>query len=130
MSRLPTPSLPNSGPRSPHDTEIDAALRTHARSLAAQLIKRRARAYFRRPTALETLTPGLSCAAPDQMIAIATHLLTQERAVQKRWFAFGGEAPALNARAALLLGRVFRRAARRLSPAQPNLNRTPKPPRG
>jgi hypothetical protein len=106
------PSQPTSSPGSIQDAEIDAALRAQARRLAAQLIKRRARAYSRRPMTLETLSPGLSSAAPEGMIAIATHLLARERAAPQRWFGFGGEALALNAHAALLLGRVFRRAAR------------------
>ncbi len=112
MPNLPISSPPTPSPGSPQNAQFDAALRAQARRLAAQLIKRRARAYFRRPMTLETLSPGLSCAAPDRMIAIATDLLARECAAPRRWFGFGGEAPALNARAALLVGRVFRRAAR------------------
>ncbi len=103
------------------DAKFETALQAQARRLAAQLIKRRARAYFQRPLALETVTPGLSDAAPDAMIATAKYLLAQERQAPRRWFGFGSEAPALNAHAALLLGRVFRRAAR---PHRPSLSIT------
>lgn len=92
---------------------LEAALHAQARRLAAYLVKHRARAYSRRPMTLETLCPGLSCAAPDSMIAIAKDLLARERQTPRRWFGFGGETPALNAHAVLLLGRTLRRAGRR-----------------
>jgi len=40
-------------------------------------------------------------------------LLQVERQTARRWFGFGGETPALNAQAVLLLGRTLRRAAMR-----------------
>jgi len=95
------------------ETELETAFRSQARRTAIFLIKCRARAYARAPLSLENLFPGLSCAPPDVMIAIAEHLLQVERQTMRRWFGFGGETPALNAQAVLLLGRSLRRAARR-----------------
>jgi hypothetical protein len=46
------------------------------------------------------------------MIAVAEHLLSRARHDPQRWFGFGGEVTALNAKAALILGRVLRRNAR------------------
>ncbi len=78
---------------------------------ARQMIKRRARAYARRPRELDTVAPGLSAAAPDTLIAAGADLLRFEAAAPRRWFGFGAEAPALNARALMLLGRTLRRLA-------------------
>ena len=64
------------------------------------------------PMALETLYPGLAVARPETLIAVAEHLLEIERKNPRRWFGFGGEVKALNAKAALLLGRTLRRAGR------------------
>lgn len=119
------------------DAQLSARLQTQAKRLAIFLIKRRARAYSERPIALETVSRGLSCAAPEAMIAIAKALLARERRSPRRWMGFGGEPPGLNARAVLLLGRSYRRAAdlqRRaqtlcpgLSPdAQPSMALTPR----
>jgi hypothetical protein len=58
--------------------------------------------------ALETL----GAAGPATLIAVAEHLLEIERENPRRWFGFGGEAKALNAKAALLLGRALRRRKR------------------
>ncbi len=94
----------------PHDPA--EALRAQARRTAAYLVKRRARDYARRPMQLEILYPGLAAAAPATLIAVATHLLENERKNPRRWFGFGGEVSALNAKAALLLGRTLQRGRR------------------
>jgi len=88
------------------------AVRAQARRTAAHMVKARARDYARRPMQLEILYPGLATAGPDVLIAIATHLLGRRRAEPQRWFGFGGEISALNARAALLLGRTLKRHAK------------------
>jgi hypothetical protein len=92
-------------------TSHDAAeaLRAQARRTAAHMVKGRARDYARRPMQLEILYPGLAVADPKTLIAVATHLLGKEREEPRRWFGFGGEVSALNAKAALLLGRTLRR---------------------
>lgn len=79
---------------------------------ASHMVKTRARHYARRPTALEALHPGLSMAAAKTLVAIAEHLVERESRSPRRWFGFGGEVSLVNARAALLLGRVRRRAER------------------
>ncbi len=76
------------------------------------MLKRRARDYARRPMQLEILYPGLAVATPDVLIAVAAYLLKNERKNPRRWFGFGGEISALNAKAALLRGRTLRRAPR------------------
>jgi hypothetical protein len=43
----------------------EAALRAQAMRTAVFLIKHRARAYAKRPMTLETISPGLTAAAPD-----------------------------------------------------------------
>ncbi|WP_026607438.1 hypothetical protein [Methylocapsa acidiphila] len=121
-------------------SDFESALQAQARRTAARMVKSRARAYLRRPIALDSLSPGLASAGPKATIAAAIHLLEKEKHRPRRWWGFGGETPTLNARAALLLGRALRRAQRHEaqgpsaqvegSAAQPNLNRTPKPPRG
>jgi hypothetical protein len=73
------------------------------------MVKCRARDYAQRPMALEILYPGLAAARPATLIAVAEHLLEIERKNPRRWFGFGGEVKALNAKAALLLGRTLRR---------------------
>ena len=85
------------------------ALHAQARRTATFMLKRRARDYARRPMQLEILYPGLAAAAPDVLIAVAAHLMENERKNPRRWFGFGGEIGALNAKAALLLGRTLRR---------------------
>jgi hypothetical protein len=82
-----------------------------ARSAVAALVKRRARALARDPATLDSVLPGLSRALPEDMIAIARLVLDCERQRPQRWFGFGGEVRALNAKAVLLLGRLRRRAA-------------------
>lgn len=94
---------------SPHDPA--EALRAQARRTAAYMLKCRAREYARRPTQLEILYPGLAAAEPAVLIAVAAHLVANERKNPRRWFGFGGEVGALNAKAALLLGRTLRRRA-------------------
>ena len=88
-----------------------AALAAAARRCARETIKRRARAYAAEPADLEAIAPGLSAAAPEELIAAGAALLRREAAAPARWFGFGGEAPALNARALILLGRALRRLA-------------------
>ncbi len=61
---------------------------------------------------LDALFPGLGSAPPDTLIAVAAHLVEREMRSPRRWFGFGGEVSLVNARAALLLGRALRRAAR------------------
>jgi hypothetical protein len=89
-----------------------AALDAQARRSAAHLVKQRARAFALRPSELETLYPGLAVATPGKLIAIAEHLLEAARNGRQRWFGFGGEVTALNAKAALLYGRMLRRMMR------------------
>jgi hypothetical protein len=94
--------------KAPHD--LADRLAAQARRTAAHMVKCRARDYARRPMTLEILYPGLAAARPDTLIAVAEHLLDIERKNPRRWFGFGGEVKALNAKAALLLGRALRRA--------------------
>ena len=94
---------------SPHDPA--EALRAQARRTAAYMLKCRAREYARRPMQLEILYPGLAAAEPAVLIAVAAHLVENERKNPRRWFGFGGEVGTLNAKAALLLGRTLRRRA-------------------
>lgn len=89
------------------------AVRAQARRTAAYMVKNRARDYARRPMQLEILYPGLAVAEAKTLIAVATHLLSIARTNPQRWFGFGGEISALNAKAALLLGRTLRRRAKR-----------------
>jgi len=98
-------------PPEPHDAAY--ALDAQARRTAAHMVKCRARDYARRPMALENLYPGLAAARPETLVAVAEHLLEVERKNPRRWFGFGGEIKALNAKAALLLGRALRRAGHR-----------------
>jgi hypothetical protein len=88
------------------------AFAAQARRTATHRVKCRARDYARPPMALEVLYPGLAAAKPETLIAVAQHLLETERKNPRRWFSFGGEVKALNAKAALLLGRAMRRAGR------------------
>jgi hypothetical protein len=85
------------------------AIAAQARRTAAYMVKCRARDYARRPMQLEVLHPGLAAAKPETLIAVAEYLLETERENPRRWFGFGGEVKALNAKAALLLGRTLRR---------------------
>lgn len=91
--------------------EIDEALKIQARRTARAIIKHRARAYALRPCDLDAITPGLSEAAPGTLIAVGADLLRLEASAPRRWFGLGGDVPALNARALMLLGRLLRRAA-------------------
>ncbi len=93
--------------REPHDPA--EALHAQARRTVAFMLKRRARDYARRPMQLEILYPGLAAAPPDVLIAVAAHLLKNERENPRRWFGFGGEISTLNVKAAMLLGRTLRR---------------------
>ena len=92
--------------------DIDAAapdFAAAARRSAAHTVKARARRYGLQPQALDALFPGLGSAPPATLVAVAEHLVDRERASPRRWFGFGGEVTLINARAALLLGRVLRR---------------------
>jgi len=97
------------------DAALDAAalheeIVRAARRVALYTIKARARRYLRDPLRLETITQGLSMASPRALIATGLQMIANERAVPRRQFGFGGEVPAINARAIILVGR-WRRAA-------------------
>lgn len=94
----------------PPDDLLETLMQGAARC-AIHRIKGRARLYAKRPAALEPLYPGLSCAPPQTLIAVAEHLVDRERRSPRRWFGFGGEVSLINAKAALLLGRTQRRFA-------------------
>jgi hypothetical protein len=91
------------------DAIVLEAIRRQAHRSAIHMLKCRARDFARRPFELENLYPGLAAATPDAMIAVAEHLLAHARRDPQRWFGFGGEVTALNAKAALILGRALRR---------------------
>jgi hypothetical protein len=75
------------------------------------MIKIRARTYAARPRDLDAIAPRLSAAAPETLIEVGAALLRAEAGAPRRWFGFGGEVAATNARAILLLGRALRRFA-------------------
>ena len=93
---------------SPFARDLAAA----ARRSIAHTLKARARHFRRRPQDLDVLFSGLGRASPETLIAVAEHLVEREAFSPRRWFGLGGEVTLLNARAALLLGRALRRAAR------------------
>ncbi|HEY8033806.1 MAG TPA: hypothetical protein VIF02_15905 [Methylocella sp.] len=109
--------MPN---RPPARAIAEAALRAQATRTAVDLIKHRARAYAKRPAMLQNVSPGLSAAAPETLIAVAKRLIAAERQAPRRWFGFGGEVPIFNAKAVLLSARALRRnqgrRARKLAP--------------
>lgn len=88
-------------------------IQLHAMRTGLNHVKYRAKAYARHPMDLDTLVPGLSQARPEVLISVAKQLLWTEQHAPRRWFGFGGEVIALNARAALLLGRTLRRTTAR-----------------
>lgn len=90
---------------------LDLAFDSIARGAVSALVKRRARALAKDPATLESVMPGLASAPPETMIALARQVLETERQRPQRWFGFGGEVRAVNAKAVLLLGRTRRRAA-------------------
>lgn len=100
-------------PLGPAEQRALEEIRARARRSAVAILKQRARVFAKRPMALESLYPGLAAAAPETLIAIAQHLLDKERHAPQRWFGFGGEVGAINAKAALLYGRVLRRTSER-----------------
>jgi hypothetical protein len=104
----------------PFEDDRVKAFRSQANRNVALLIKRRARAYAGRPRRLDNVYPDLSEAAPEDMIAVATALLSLERSRPKRWFGFGAEVHALNERAILLLGRARRKYAWRTASQPPD----------
>ncbi|MEJ0095732.1 MAG: hypothetical protein WDN46_20690 [Methylocella sp.] len=87
-------------------------MQTQAARTARSLIKCRARTYAGRPIDLDAIVPGLSSAPPEILISVGADLLQVERHAPRRWFGFGGETPAINARALVLLGRALRRSRR------------------
>lgn len=108
---------------SPAQTQLSAAFQSQADRTGRYLIKRRARTYAERPIDLDAIATGLSGAAPKMLIAVGADLLRIETHTPRRWFGFGSETAALNARALMLLGRTLRRfgGQRNLAnPAQPN----------
>lgn len=109
---IPPPLSPES--QAELDAEIDALMRQQARRTAVYMIKVRARRYLRRPVELEAIAPGLVSASGVRLIAWGEHFLEGERGRRRRWFGFGAEVPALNARAVILLGRYRRRFDGRL----------------
>jgi hypothetical protein len=67
---------------------------------------------MRRALATSTRSrPASPPAAPDALIAAGANLLRHEADAPRRWFGFGAEVGALNARALMLLGRTLRRFA-------------------
>jgi hypothetical protein len=98
---------------------VEAGLRAQARRTAVGVIKDRARAYAKRPVTLESVFPGLSAAAPETIIGVATHLIAVEKNAPRRWFGSGGEVPILNAKAVLLSARALRRDERRRARQRP-----------
>lgn len=80
--------------------------------LAARLVKDRARRFARNPLTLDSVFPGLANADPGTMIDVGLYLLAGEKKNPRRWFGFGGEVPAMNAKAVILLGRARRRLER------------------
>lgn len=83
--------------------EAEMALRARRSAFAA--VKRRARAYMAEPMLLESLARDLAYASPECLIATGLSALANERNMRSRYFGFGGETRAVNARAAILLGR-------------------------
>jgi len=86
---------------------VDGMLRAQAVRTAAALIKKRARAYAKSPVLLDSVSLGLSSAAPETAIAVARHVIMTERNLPRRWFGAGGEIPSINAKAVLLYGRAL-----------------------
>jgi hypothetical protein len=91
------------------DFAATQALQSAAARTVVRLVKRRARVYADGREQLDHLSPGLSEASPSALIKIAEDLLAKERSAPRRWFGFGSEVAALNARALILLGRTRRR---------------------
>jgi hypothetical protein len=111
---MPIAPAQNASPRD----GIDLAFDKIAYGAVAVLVKQRARALAKDSAALEAVMPGLAGASAEVMIASARQILDKERQNPRRWFGFGGEIRALNAKAVLLLGRTRRRAeTNRLGPA-------------
>lgn len=90
-------------------TRRNLELEAQARLTAAFLVKCRARRYQKRPIELEAVGPHLCCANGTRLIAWGEHLLEFEHPHPQRWFGFGGEVKAVNAKACILLGRYRRR---------------------
>ncbi len=97
-------------PSSTHP-QLAALIQAQAARTACYMVKCRARAYAQQPIGLDAVTPGLSGATPEVLIAVGADLLRMEAEAPRRWFGFGGDAPAFNARAIMLLGRALRRFA-------------------
>jgi hypothetical protein len=91
--------------------DLVAVFRSKANLTTLHAIKRRARRFTERPLDLDAIAPGLSGAGPETLIAVGADLLRLETYAARRWFGFGSEVAALNARALMLLGRTHRRFA-------------------
>jgi hypothetical protein len=91
------------------EANVGFALAAQARQTAAHIVKQRARRYARQPSLMDSLYAGLSVAPAATMIAIARHLIEQERHNPAAWFVRGGEVHLINLHAILLLGRTWRR---------------------
>ncbi|PNG25500.1 hypothetical protein [Methylocella silvestris] len=102
---------PVSARTSPPRARLEALLHARARQTVTHLVKCRARAYADRPADLDAIAPGLSEAPPQTLIAVGEDLMAIERLQPRRWFGFGSEAPAVNAKALMVLGRALRRRA-------------------
>jgi hypothetical protein len=88
---------------------IALEMQAKARCSVASIIKARARQLMRQPMQLDVIAPKLATASPVELIAIGLKILSGEMQNPRRFFGFGGEIPALNAKAVILLGRYQRR---------------------
>lgn len=91
-----------------------ARLEAQARCTAAYRVKRQARFYQQRPEMMELLSRGLSKVSAEGLIAAGKSLLIWESTFPRRNLGFGGYVPAINAKAAILLGRYRRLCERRI----------------
>ena len=87
---------------------IALEMEAKARRAVASIIKARARQFMRQPMQLEAIEPELATAAPNKLIETGFKILSHEMRSPRRLFGFGGEIPALNAKAVILLGRYQR----------------------
>lgn len=85
------------------------ALEAAARHTVHAIVKRRTRYFRDDPLRLETIAHGLWCADPASLIATGRTMLENERRFPRPHFGFGGEVPAINAKALIVLGRYQRR---------------------
>jgi hypothetical protein len=78
--------------------KIAAALGAQAARTAHKMIKTRDRTCAERPHNLDAVASRLCGAPPETLIAVGAELLPIETGAPSRWFGFGGEVAALNAR--------------------------------